>query len=186
MPQGSFVQMEMASAQTVRSNLGGVGGRCHMSGSYACDEPATDPPDAATPHELYLRDCARNSVRSEYNGGAVALEQYVDLRITNLTEYHAYATQWNGVRGQFANINLRSPMSSGSSGYVWNSEMTFVELRIEFLGRTEAWDAARSAREQTDAAQPLVLRRTFFGFFDFDGFFGINGLAWSRHLERGG
>ena len=182
-PPDSFVKIEFKNSVTVRSNLGGQGGRCHETGTntagrlMGCDEQATRDPYCETlndknkkrchayvetniPQEIYIREVGYNLM------AGVATGEVIDLRITNLTEYHAWDTQWNGVKrvdiagdDSFAVVNLLGPRQTDWSDY-WSDQMTFVELKIEFLTRPEAWDPAKTAKEQTDTAVPIKLNTT--------------------------
>ena len=160
----SFVRVEFFDgAVLARSNLGGQGGRC--SALDLCDEVQS----STTPHEILIRDVGVNEIASQYNEGRRTLQEPIDLRITNTTEYHGWNTNVNGItrRSQeryasFGVINLLGPRLPSQSGYSWNSEFTFVELKFEFLTRTaSAWSAAVTHT-------PITLRRTFLTFYDFD------------------
>lgn len=178
-PRDSFVKIGMSVATTVRSNLGGQGGRCHLGViPDGCEIPvASDPPAAgSSPHEIYLRDIGRNDIHPQYQPHFnAAAGQFVDMRITNLTEYYAWNTRWNGVKigrdgttNQFAVVNLLGPRSDDMPGRIWNNELTFVELNVEFLGRTVPWDEHSDPAVQAVSATPLTLARTYISFYDFD------------------
>ena len=131
----------------MRSNLGGQGGPC--STANTCDEDFSE----ATPHDLYLRNVGVDTLGAR---------DVIDLRVTNVTEYHAWNANLNGLRfaadgpyGAFGIINLLGPRSSDQPGYIWNAHFTFVELRFEFLTRN-----TRLA--------PLRLRRTYMSLYDLD------------------
>ena len=126
----------------VRSNLGGAGGRCSTPG--LCEELQT----AVTPHEVYISrvtDLGKLRGRNETS--------WVDLRITNETEYRAWNPNINGIRnaesGAFGAINLLSPRSPRSPRF-WRQDMTYVQLRFEFI--------------EASTAAAVALPRTFFTF----------------------
>ncbi len=168
-PESSFVVIFFDEASTVRSNLGGQGGRCLTE---HCDIPATadPPPEGEVPHEVYIRDVGRNIVDPEWlPPGGAANGEYIDMRITNRTEYYAWNTRWNGVKlgdgtrfSSFAVTNLAGPRSRNQSGFIWNTEMTYVELKYEFFGRTEPW------RPRVPIA-PLTISRTYVAELDLLG-----------------
>ena len=149
--RSSFTDIDFAAATLVRSNLGGLGGRCTVAG--ACAELLADD----TPHEIFYRDVGRLS--GEGGGTPFA------LRVTNTTEYRAWNLEPNGIKvvgdsatstgSAFGVINLLGPRSVTQSGGQWNTELTFVELRFAFVSN-EAPHA------------PVVLPRTYITFFDFD------------------
>lgn len=167
-PGSSFVPILFRDASTVRSNLGGQGGRCNQGPlPQGCDEQAsTDPPDSSSLQEIYIRNVGTNVIGLEHTDGVPTNGRQIDMRITNLTEYRAWEPEWNGVKRvepddySFAVINLLGPRKSDWAKH-WNEVMTFTELRIEFLQRpSDEWDSTKSAREQTDLATPISLRRT--------------------------
>jgi len=176
----SFVHIVFDHAHTTRSNLGGQGGRCNLGGlPDGCDEPAvSDPPPAGTvPHEVYIRDIGRDVLGSNYGGAGwdASSAGYVDMRITNVTEYRAWRTVWNGLKraggsdeSSFAVVNLLGPREPSQTGYIWNSEMTFVELKVEFKRRSQAWNVNGDVQAQMDAATDYTIPVTYFTFYDFD------------------
>jgi hypothetical protein len=166
---GSFVNQYLQSATLVRSNLGGLGGRCATAGN--CEE-LYDP--ATTPHEIYIKNVGTNKVDHVYSGAyGAGTGRPFDLRITNTTEYRAWRTDPNngikrdadGHNAPFGVINLLGPRDSS---LVWNSHLTFVELLFEFV--------------DTDTHQPATLPRTFFSFYDFDT--GAGAEACTRAARR--
>ena len=90
--------------------------------------------------------------------------------ITNETEYHAWNTEWNGLKrrfessdldGYFAVVNLLGPRDSSQTSAVagWD-RFTYVQLRVQFV--TDKSSHGGSARA------PIVLPRTYMTFYDFD------------------
>ena len=154
-PSESFVPVSFSGATLVRSNLGGLGGRCVSVG--ACEEIQ----DATTPHEIYIRGIGSHVIGEAYG---ISTGEPIDMIITNTTEYHAWDTQWNGIKvgsasgadtGTFGVVNLLGPRSQSQSGAVsgWH-DFSYVELRIAFVTGT--------------ARTPIVLPRTYMSFYDFD------------------
>ena len=161
-PADSYVDIRFDGASVVRSNLGGKGGRC--TDPSECDEVQS----ASTAREIYIRDVGVHELGAEYNGGQRANRAPIDLRITNLTEYHGWNTPLNGIKhktgmrdGSFGVINLLGPRDPSQSGFIWNSDLTMVELRYEFVTRAAPYTAASTPT-------PLVVRRTYLSFYDFD------------------
>ena len=141
-PSESFLHIDfLENTRTVRSNIGGQGGRCGTPGE--CEELQT----ASTPHELYLSNVAVDPVDSGR----------IDLRVVNTTEYQAYDATINGLKnrgsgsGKFVAINLLGPRPDGAYKH-WLNEATFVELEYSLL----------------KGGAPFAPARTFLTFFDFD------------------
>ena len=154
--RGSFVDINFESQSQPgtcngileHSNLGGLGGRCTMSGAEdLCIQ--TGAPTATTPTDIRFRGV-----------GTSATGERIDMRITNETEYRGYNTEINGLKrslttsgeaGCFAVLNLLAPRTASR---IWNTLFTFVQLRVEFrLGSSQA---------------PIALPRTYISFYDFD------------------
>lgn len=149
-PPESFVPIRFDSAFTVRSNLGGQGGRC-VESSTECDEVYDA---ASTPHEILLRDVGTNNMASFWNPtGMTSAGEPIDMRLTNLSEYRGWNTALNGIKiksgqtafGAFGALNLLGPRLSTQSSF-WNEEMTFVELQA----------IARAKRVPSDLLRVLV------------------------------
>jgi len=179
-PRESFINLDFDYAETVRSHLGGQGGRCDKGNLAAggCDEVVSGNPPVGVPQELYIRDVGRNELgyRAFREWQPNSNAQYIDMRITNASEYYAWNTVWNGIKrdpssgqhGSFAVVNLLGPRDPSQSGRIWNSNMTFVELDVAFLGRSQAWDPNGDINAQLSATTPITLNRTFMAFYDFD------------------
>jgi hypothetical protein len=157
-PPDAFVQLHMHNARIVRSNLGGQGGLCSRNASD-CDEPYNN---VTTPHNFLIRNIGLN-VMSRYHqpAGAISGGEVVDLLITNLTTYRSWAPNENGLVvkngvNEFAQINLLAPRRAQQTNS-WNTEMTFVELKFEFV----------TMNSTTGALRPLPLGRIFLTFHDF-------------------
>ena len=157
-PPDAFVQLHMHNARIVRSNLGGQGGLCSRNASD-CDEPYNN---VTTPHNILIRNIGLN-VMSGYHqpAGAISGGEVVDLLITNLTTYRSWAPNENGLVvkngvNEFAQINLLAPRRAQQTNS-WNTEMTFVELKFEFV----------TMNSTTGALRPLPLGRIFLTFHDF-------------------
>lgn len=123
-PRDTFTLITLVDAILVRSNLGGVGGRCNANqrerplngsspGGHWCSEGETT---NSTPHELYLARV-----------GFTPTQEQIDLRITNVSEYRAWNANVNGGacarRGRadaIARRSLRSPtrLPCGKSAYI--------------------------------------------------------------------
>jgi len=108
------VDINFDNASVVRSNLGGQGGRC--ASLNECDEIETP----TTPHEVLIRDIGTNTLGSS---------EPIDMRITNITEYHAWRTRWNGVKrtgvageSSFGVVNLLGPRDPTQSGFIWTAK----------------------------------------------------------------
>ena len=101
------VQYTFDIATLVRSNLGGMGGRCTTEG--LCVEPQT----ASTPHEIYYQTV-----------GVTRSGEPIDMRITNQSEYRGWNIRLNGIKknsqgsqsGYFGVVNLLGPRSTDQSG----------------------------------------------------------------------
>jgi hypothetical protein len=157
-PPDAFVQLHMHNARIVRSNLGGQGGLCSRNASD-CDEPYNN---VTTPHNILIRNIGLN-VMSRYHqpAGAISGGEVMDLLITNLTTYRSWAPNENGLVvkngvNEFAQINLLAPRRAQQTNS-WNTEMTFVELKFEFV----------TMNSTTGALRPLPLGRIFLTFHDF-------------------
>lgn len=138
-PRESFIPIWFENSTLVRSNLGGMGGRCHIPG--ACAELlSTD-----TPHEIYIEDIAVS-----------ASGDRVDLRITNQSEYRVWNAYWNGIKDplkEFGVVHLLGPRQV-DQGDSWDTAFTFVQLRFAFINH--------------DSGAPETLSRTYVTFYDFD------------------
>ncbi|KOO34521.1 fibrillin 1 [Chrysochromulina tobinii] len=157
-PPDAFVQLHMHNARIVRSNLGGQGGLCSRNASD-CDEAYNN---VTTPHNILIRNIGLN-VMSAYHqpAGAISGGEVVDLLISNLTTYRSWAPYENGLVvkngvNEFAQINLLAPRRAEQTNS-WNTEMTFVELKFEFV----------TMNSTTGALRPLPLGRIFLTFHDF-------------------
>ena len=149
----SFTPLSFDEATLVRSNLGGMGGRCWLdignSTGLCADDTA---PSATSPRELYFSTLGADRITGDK----------IDLRITNLTEYRWWSKKWNGIKrievdgtvGYFGAVNLRGPRSLSQSGDTWDSEFTMVELKYEFVNQR--------------TSDPYVIDRTYMSFYDFD------------------
>ena len=148
MERDSFTPVGFDIATLVRSNLGGMGGRCTTEG--LCVEPQT----ASTPHEIYYQTV-----------GVTRSGEPIDMRITNQSEYRGWNIRLNGIKknskgsqtGYFGVVNLLGPRSTDQSGppeTQWNTEFTYVELRFTFIGR--------------NSGAPVTIDRTYMTFYDFD------------------
>ena len=129
-PRGSFTPIYFDFATVVRSNLGGIPGRCVDAGE--CEELQS----ASTPNEIFLRNVGYYP--DPDTPGATPLS----LRITNETEYRAWNPRLNGInrRGgsptaSFGIVNLLGPRAVGTARS-WDPALTFVQLRYEFLDAT--------------------------------------------------
>lgn len=87
-PRDSFLPIYFDAATLVRSNLGGIGGRCGVDG--AC-EMTPDEIEAAGHRDIYIRSV-----------GHLADGSPIDLRITNESEFRSWRPDLNGGR-------IRSP-----------------------------------------------------------------------------
>ena len=130
LPRVSFTVLSFEHASLVRSNLGGLGGRCSRAGR--CVEGA---PLASTPHEIYFANVGR--VTSATGGG----EHSLDVRIVNESQYRAWNVNINGIKrrrrdgvaGNFGVINLLGPRDSSQqpAGMRWNEKLfCTVTLRV--------------------------------------------------------
>ena len=173
-PPDAFVQLHMHNARIVRSNLGGQGGLCSRNASD-CDEPYNN---VTTPHNILIRNIGLN-VMSGYHqpAGAISGGEVVDLLITNLTTYRTWAPNENGLvlkNGvkEFGQINLLAPRRADQTNS-WNTEITFVELKFEFV----------TINSTTGTLRPLPLGRIFLTFHDFDAGIRIRqGVISSREI----
>ena len=149
----SFTPLSFDEATLVRSNLGGMGGRCWLdignSTGLCADDTA---PTATSPRELYFSTLGADRITGDK----------IDLRIKNLTEYRWWSKKWNGIKrievdgtvGYFGAVNLLGPRARSQIGKQWDSEFTMVELKYEF------------ANQRT--SDPYVIDRTYMSFYDFD------------------
>ena len=150
--EGSFVAITFDSATLVRSNLGGQGGRCQTPD--ICEEvTSTD-----TPHEIYIRNIGRDEIEPQHGLGTGVS---IDLVITNMSEYYAWNANWNGIKekvedtpGSFGVINLLGPRDPSQTGHIWNSQLTIVQLKYDFVTGSQRL--------------PVKLARTYMSFYDFD------------------
>ena len=78
-------QIDFSGARLVRSNLGGLGGRCAEPDECAETQTAT------TPRELYFSNVL--SLVDPLASTFTARTDAVDLRVTNQSEYRAWSAQ---------------------------------------------------------------------------------------------
>ena len=89
------------------------------------------------------------------------------------SEYRAWQSNVNGIKQQsgsgyyFGVINLLAPRDPLTQSRSWHANLTFVQLRFEFV--SGSWGAgATHGGGSTDSVLPLNLTRTYISFFDFD------------------
>lgn len=91
------MSFKFEKAQVVRSNLGGMGGRCdNLTQCVELEAPNT-------PHEIYI---SRAAVRLDRAG-------LTDLRITNTSEYRARNSRINGIKRMMGAPDV----NDGAPGY---------------------------------------------------------------------
>ena len=180
-PGDAFTAISFESAVLVRSNLGGLGGRCRdncytqADGSTACvtwQSLCDEQCDLETPGGV----CTSAEEIHIANIGTAPGNVCIDLRITNETEYRAWRTGNNGVKrvgigtnvGFFGAINLLGPRLPAQRPYdkFWNAHFTIVQLRYAFVSGGARINASSCSRGSGGA--PLTIGRTFMTFFDFD------------------
>lgn len=148
-PIASFTRLSFESARLVRSNLGGLGGRCDADESPSeCESGATA---ADTPREILIDGI-----------GIASSGEEISLGIVNVSEYKAWNNVYNGIKhngiGHYGVVNVLAPrratsMPSELANWL-EPHGTHVDLRYEF----------RSSR----TGAPLTLERTFLTFYDLD------------------
>ena len=153
-PPDSFTAISFASASLSRSNIGGMGGRCDTNAALCTDGLRSE----STPTDMLIKHIATLS--------QVDPSETIGLRITNETEYKAWNTNVNGVKRQrgsvntadegfFGAINLLAPRPPNSVLH-WHADLTFVQLRFEFV-------------RSSSSEMAVTIAHTFVTFYDFDG-----------------
>ena len=142
-----FVNLDFARSETklVRSNLGGVGGRCFEDGECSESGPAPGSAEEGDRKELYFSGLARTDANAR-----------VDLRITAVSPYKAHFPDRNGIKpgAGFGVINLLAANTNPSFGYSLDDgpdAFSYVELKFEFF----------DGRYGTLGQRPLTLQKTF-------------------------
>ena len=149
--------MSFDRAVLVRSNLGGLGGRCATYDDAAGAPVATGlclenvVPDENTPQNIYY----------QYLGVDPATGDPIDMQVDNETEYRAWNVNWNGIKQQrvsdvegfFGVTNLLGPRAPEQTAQ-WDPSFTFVQLQYSFIRRS--------------TGEPYVIDKSYFTFYDFD------------------
>ena len=92
-PRDTFVVIDFSSSRLVRSNLGGLGGRCDSNAALCTEGMRT----SSTPHDLTIEDVGYAHGGATLGSGG---SQSITLQITNQSEYRAWNTNVNGVKRQ--------------------------------------------------------------------------------------